>query len=122
MIGSHHHEALAAQPSERAGESTYRRQGSGSAQIRVERTLVIADVQANLAALEEVLEEPHDSLVCVGDLVGLGPDPAACIRRLALNAVSSHSRGFPPSAAIDEPERIVAAVAHTAPSRPRGLE
>ncbi|HUK22062.1 MAG TPA: metallophosphoesterase family protein [Gemmatimonadales bacterium] len=46
------------------------------------RTLVISDVHGNLAALEAVLAEPHDSLICLGDLVGYGPDPAACVRRI----------------------------------------
>ncbi len=46
------------------------------------RTLIISDVHGNLAALEAVLSEPHDLVVCLGDLVGFGPDPAACLRRL----------------------------------------
>jgi putative phosphoesterase len=44
------------------------------------RTLVISDIHGNLAALEAVLAEPHDAVVCLGDLVGYGPDPAACVQ------------------------------------------
>jgi len=44
------------------------------------RTLVISDVHGNLAALRAVLDaEPWDELVCLGDLVGYGPRPAACV-------------------------------------------
>ncbi len=46
------------------------------------RALIVSDIHGNLAALEAVLEEPHDLLVCLGDTVGFGPDPAACLRRL----------------------------------------
>lgn len=46
------------------------------------RSLIISDVHGNLAALEAVLTEPHDVILCLGDLVGFGPDPAACLRRL----------------------------------------
>jgi predicted phosphodiesterase len=44
------------------------------------RVLVIADIHRNLAALEAVLAVPHDALVCLGDLVGYGPEPGACTR------------------------------------------
>jgi putative phosphoesterase len=44
------------------------------------RTLVVSDIHGNLAALEAVLAEPHDAVICLGDLVGYGPEPAACIR------------------------------------------
>ena len=44
---------------------------------------VLADVHANLAALEAVMKDiDHgkvDELWCLGDLVGYGPDPAECI-------------------------------------------
>ncbi|TSD16116.1 metallophosphoesterase [Haloglomus irregulare] len=45
---------------------------------------VIADVHANLAALEAVLAAlpPVDGLVCAGDIVGYGPQPAACVDAL----------------------------------------
>ncbi len=41
--------------------------------------LIFSDVHSNLEALQAFLEEakkiPHDQLVCLGDLVGYGPDP-----------------------------------------------
>lgn len=47
---------------------------------------VLADVHANLQALEAALrffdEQGVDGLLCAGDLVGYGPDPVACIDRL----------------------------------------
>jgi predicted phosphodiesterase len=46
------------------------------------RVAVIADIHANLAALEaclEVVEEAGtDEIWCLGDIVGYGPDPDAC--------------------------------------------
>ena len=50
------------------------------------RVLVISDVHGNLAALEAVLAEPHDAVVCLGDLVGYGPEPGACARRIRIEA------------------------------------
>ena len=46
------------------------------------RVLVIADVHGNLDALEAVLADPHDALICLGDMVGYGPDPGPCVRRI----------------------------------------
>ena len=46
------------------------------------RVLVVSDVHGNLAALEAVLAEPYDLVLCLGDLVGFGPDPGVCVRRL----------------------------------------
>jgi predicted phosphodiesterase len=68
------------------------------------RTLVISDVHGNLAALEAVLAQPHDALVCLGDLVGYGPEPGACVRRIRAEAAlvlqGNHDRalgeGVPP--------------------------
>ena len=39
------------------------------------RTLVISDVHGNLAALQAVLADPHDAVICLGDVVGYGPNP-----------------------------------------------
>jgi predicted phosphodiesterase len=50
------------------------------------RLLVIADVHGNLAALEAVLADPHDAVICLGDLVGYGPEPAACVQRVLSEA------------------------------------
>lgn len=48
------------------------------------RTLVFADVHANLAALEAVIQaaQPFDRCVFLGDAVGFGPEPEACVQRL----------------------------------------
>jgi putative phosphoesterase len=46
------------------------------------RVLIIADVHGNLEALKAVLADPHDALICLGDMVGYGPEPAACVRRI----------------------------------------
>lgn len=50
------------------------------------RVAVIADIHGNLAALEATLEELKDQSIdkylCLGDIVGYGPDPSACLRRL----------------------------------------
>jgi len=45
------------------------------------RNLVISDIHANLEALETVINnvEEIDSVWCLGDLVGYGPDPNGCI-------------------------------------------
>lgn len=46
--------------------------------------LVISDIHANLAALEAVLDDApeFDELWCLGDLVGYGPSPNECIKRI----------------------------------------
>ena len=46
--------------------------------------LIISDIHANLAALETVLADapPFDEIWCLGDLVGYGPNPNACVTRL----------------------------------------
>lgn len=43
--------------------------------------LVISDIHANLTALQAVLEDAddYDSVWCLGDVVGYGPDPNECI-------------------------------------------
>jgi predicted phosphodiesterase len=49
--------------------------------------LVIADVHANLAAFEAVIEQakqqaPIDAIWCLGDTVGYGPQPGECLALL----------------------------------------
>ncbi|MFN8474617.1 MAG: metallophosphoesterase family protein [Anaerolineae bacterium] len=48
------------------------------------RILVISDIHANAAALNAVLEDAgsFDRVWCLGDLVGYGPDPNACVERV----------------------------------------
>lgn len=50
------------------------------------RYAILSDVHANLEALEAVLEDARrqgaEGFVCLGDFVGYGPDPNACVDRL----------------------------------------
>lgn len=50
------------------------------------RYALISDIHSNLEALEvvikEIEEEEVDRILCLGDLVGYGPDPNACIQRI----------------------------------------
>ncbi|WP_435359938.1 metallophosphoesterase family protein [Haloarchaeobius sp. DFWS5] len=45
---------------------------------------VISDIHGNSVALDAVLADmpPVDGLLCAGDVVGYGPDPAACVETL----------------------------------------
>jgi hypothetical protein len=53
------------------------------------RTLIVSDIHGNAAALEAVLSEPHDTVACHRDIVGCGPEPAACLRLLRLPSFSA---------------------------------
>jgi putative phosphoesterase len=46
------------------------------------RVLVVSDVHGNWPALEAVAAVPHDLVLCLGDIVGYGPQPAECLRWL----------------------------------------
>lgn len=48
------------------------------------KILIISDIHSNLTALEAVLSDAGqvDAVWCLGDLVGYGPDPNECIRRI----------------------------------------
>lgn len=48
------------------------------------RTLIISDIHANITALEAVLQdaEPFEQVWCLGDVVGYGPNPNACVERV----------------------------------------
>ena len=47
------------------------------------RIAIVSDIHANLAAFEAVLAHARsigfDSMVCLGDVVGYGPDPVECV-------------------------------------------
>jgi diadenosine tetraphosphatase ApaH/serine/threonine PP2A family protein phosphatase len=64
-----------------------RQRAARKQRINRRRTCVIADVHANLPALEAVLAEAermgHDDYLFLGDAVGYGPHPAECIARLS---------------------------------------
>jgi predicted phosphodiesterase len=75
---------------------------------------IISDIHANLAAFEAVLEsvrkEGVDEVFCLGDIIGYGPDPRACIdlaKTLPLNLLGNHEEavlfeaiGFNPKAKV----------------------
>lgn len=44
--------------------------------------LVLSDIHSNLTALEKVLSvaEPYDTVWCLGDIIGYGPNPNECIQ------------------------------------------
>lgn len=42
------------------------------------RYLVLSDIHANPDALEAI-DEPHDAVICLGDIVDYGPAPSPCI-------------------------------------------
>ncbi|MCC5846580.1 MAG: metallophosphoesterase family protein [Verrucomicrobia bacterium] len=50
------------------------------------RIAFISDIHGNLDALEAVLEDLEEqnisSVLCLGDIVGYGPEPGACVRRI----------------------------------------
>ncbi len=49
------------------------------------RLLIISDIHANLTAFETVLEDAGndwDQIWCLGDVIGYGPDPNACVELL----------------------------------------
>ncbi len=49
------------------------------------RYLVISDIHSNLEALEAVLKDAeglYEAVLCLGDIVGYGPDPSECVERV----------------------------------------
>ena len=49
------------------------------------RYLVVSDIHGNAPALEAVLQgsPDFDALICLGDMVGYGPNPNECVSRLS---------------------------------------
>ena len=49
------------------------------------RVLVMSDIHANYTALETVIKDAgvYDAVWCLGDVVGYGPDPNACVELLS---------------------------------------
>ena len=66
------------------------------------KVAIIADIHANLEALEAALiaigREGIDRIICIGDIVGYGPDPLGCIYRLqeveALVLLGNHDQAI----------------------------
>ena len=85
------------------------------------RLAVLSDVHANLEALTAVLAEADargaDALVCLGDVVGYGPDPGACVdlvrERCAVTVMGNHDAAVVLDAGLEvlPPDGRTAAVA-----------
>lgn len=71
------------------------------------RLAVLADVHANEAALAAALAEADrrgaDAVVCLGDVIGYGPDPGACVDLVRERAVAT-VRGNHEAALADDRE------------------
>ena len=85
------------------------------------RIAIIADVHSNLEALEAVLRHAEEEnalgqVWCLGDIVGYGPDPTACIarlRRFDLRCVpGNHDHAAISLLPTDDFNRDAAAAAH----------
>lgn len=74
------------------------------------RTAVISDIHGNLEALEAVLAEVDrigvELLYSLGDIVGYGPDPAACLeivrRRAAVSLMGNHDAAVAGLTSLEE--------------------
>lgn len=66
---------------------------------------LIADIHANLPALEAVFDDmpPVDDVVCAGDVVGYNPWPAACVDRVRETASTTVQGNH--DATVETPER-----------------
>jgi predicted phosphodiesterase len=71
------------------------------------RVLVLSDVHANLTALEAVLAAVNgrwDRVVCLGDVVGYGPDPNEVLDRVrALGALTIRGNHDKASCGLEDP-------------------
>lgn len=61
--------------------------------------LIVSDIHGNLAALDAVLATAPDArVICLGDIVGYGPQPAACVQRIMERAevcvLGNHDRAL----------------------------
>jgi predicted phosphodiesterase len=71
--------------------------------------LIFSDVHSNLEALQAVLSDAKkrgvDAIICLGDIVGYGADPNACVETIASIPNSSACLGNHDAAVIDPNER-----------------
>ncbi|MGM0443613.1 MAG: metallophosphoesterase family protein [Fibrobacterota bacterium] len=74
------------------------------------KTALISDIHGNLDALEAVLEHIEtmqvDRIICLGDIIGYGPNPNECVSRVSEAAVETvlgnhDSAVFAPSSEIN---------------------
>lgn len=81
------------------------------------RTLIVSDIHSNIVALDAVFahaeeEEPVDNVVCLGDTVGYGPAPMACIERLwerhAVSILGNHDAAVVGIISLDDFNPIAA--------------
>ncbi len=72
------------------------------------RLLILSDIHANLTALDAALRQSEgkwDKAVCLGDLVGYGPDPNEVVERLrSLHAVTIRGNHDKVCCGLEEPE------------------
>ncbi len=80
------------------------------------RTALISDIHGNLEALESVLtdiaSQSVDRVICLGDIIGYGPNPRECIdrvRKLDLCILGNHDQGalFDPEGFSGTAERAI---------------
>ncbi len=69
------------------------------------RVLVVSDIHGNWPALEAVAAVPHDAVVCLGDIVGYGPQPATCLRWLRASGAEIVQGNHDRALADDVPPR-----------------
>jgi putative phosphoesterase len=69
------------------------------------RTIVLSDIHGNWPALEAVASVPHDAVVCLGDIVGYGPQPAECLRWLRASGAEIVQGNHDRALADDVPSR-----------------
>ncbi|UCH83198.1 MAG: metallophosphoesterase family protein [Candidatus Latescibacterota bacterium] len=73
------------------------------------RYLFFSDIHSNLEALRAVLSDAKrrgfDTIVCLGDIVGYGADPNACVETIASSPNTSSCLGNHDAAVIDPRER-----------------
>ena len=68
---------------------------------------IISDIHGNLEALEAVLSEiegrQHDEIICLGDVVGYGPNPNECIEiiRERANVTLAGNHDYAPLGKLD---------------------
>jgi predicted phosphodiesterase len=78
----------------------------GESATTVEKRAIISDIHGNLEAMEAVLEDIRrqgiESIYCLGDIVGYGPNPCECIDRamgMTVSILGNHDQ-----AALFDPE------------------
>jgi predicted phosphodiesterase len=90
------------------------------------KILVVSDIHANQPALEAVLASPHDRVLCLGDLVGFGPHPSACLRRIRevaqIVVQGDYDRAASHSLPVAQPGLTDALTRATAALTARGLD